>query len=383
MKIVFNTRHDKKLSTRRLLFDYLARDLAALGVETAVDDWDHYERYDVAVLMCSDLESARARQQNPAILVGIVHPSDIRAEQAAEIRGADFLIAGTVEERDYYLRYNPSIFLVYLIEDDWKLWKRHEDKKETILGYHGNLYHLEQFYPYLSPALEALAKRHPIRLRAVYDVKGHGLWKVGRPAIPIDDVQWNLETLGRELVQADIGLVTSLSPIPDSLRQRAFRSVLGEAWTHFGAYPNDYLIRFKNCTSSGRALVFMQMGVPVVSDMSPELCHILQTGRTGFVAHSSAGWYDALARLIESPLLRTQIAVKAKQLAEDWFNRRALAERLLLDVDHLVQQKRKGALPQRIEIPLASEALYRRHASRRSPLRQLAARLRVGRRGSA
>ena len=375
MRIVFNTRHDKKLSTRRLLFDYLARDLAALGVQTAIDDWDHYDRYDVAVLMCSDLESARARQQNPGILIGVVHPSDVGAEKTAEITAADFLIAGTVEERDYYLRYNPSIFQVYLIEDDWKLWKNHTEKSETVLGYHGNLYHLEQFYPYLSPALEALAKRYPIRLRAVYDVEAHGQWKVGRPAIPIDDVQWSLETLGPELIKADIGLVTSLAPIPDALRKRAFRTVLGEAWNHFGAYPNDYLIRFKNCTSSGRALVFMQLGIPTVSDMSPELCHVLQTGRTGFVAHSSAGWYDALSRLIESPALRTQIAANAKQLADDWFDRRALAERLLRDIAKLAEEKKQGKPRERVDIPLAGEELYQRHASKRSRLKALARRL--------
>ncbi len=364
MKIVFNTRRRAQYSTRRLFFDGLARDMAALGAQVALDDWDHYERYDVAIFMSSDLAGAGARRANPRLAIGIVHASDNSPQLLHETRQADFILAGSIEERDYYLRHNPTIFLVHHIEEDWLAWKQHEDRQAVVLGYHGNRYHLEQCYPHVGRALEALAKELPIQLRAIYDIRGLGPWRVGRPNVPIVDVQWQLGTLAQELLATDIGIMPSCAPITDSTRRRVIRTLLGTASRHFGAYENDWLVRYKNCTNAGRAFVFMQLGIPVVADMTPEACQVLQYGRTGFVALSAEGWYDALRRLAHSAALRTRIAEEAKRLFDGYFNRREIARRLLDELQALVAGKLSGVAVPHIRLPPPDERVYWRQACR-------------------
>lgn len=349
-RVVFNTNRAGHYGTRRLFFDNLASDFRDLGAHVEVDNWQEYEKFDVAILLCQDFFTQTAREKNPNILVGIVHPSDITPALVKETENADFIISGSLEERDYYLKYNPNIFVIHHIEQEWHLYKQHIEKDEVILGYHGNKDHLEQFYPNLAPALEALLKEYPIRLIAVYNIRELGFWEAGRPDIPISDVQWEYHTLGKKLLECDIGLVPSLAPIPESMKVQTFQRLLGVDSEQFGRLPNDYLLRFKNSTNAGRAFVFMQLGIPVVADMTPECCQVLHHARTGFLAHSAAGWYDAIKRLIRSSQLRQEIAENARALFCERFQRKQIAKYLIEQIATLLERKQRGASTPRIHI---------------------------------
>jgi hypothetical protein len=94
----------------------------------------------------------------------------------------------------------------------------------------------------------------------------------------------------------------------------------------------------------------MQLGIPVVADMTPESCQFLQHGRTGFLAHSAEGWYDAIASLRSSAELRQEIAGKAKSWFDERFDRKEIAGRLLEQIVALAEKKRRGIGTPRIEI---------------------------------
>jgi len=356
LRIVLNTNKPHHFGTRRLFFDDLASAMGALGAYVELDNWQEYHKFDVAILLCQDLAVQAARKQNPNILVGLVHPSDITPRLARETENADFIISGSIEERDYYLKYNSHIFIVPHVEKDWRLYKHHVEKDETILGYHGNKVHLGHFYPNLTLALEALSQKYRIRLKAVYNIQELGYWKVGRPRMPISDVQWEYRTLGQELLECDIGLVPGLTPIPGRLRNEVLR-VLGIDFGDSGRYPNDYVLRFKNSTNAGRAYVFMQLGIPVVADMTPECCQALHHGGTGFVVYSAEGWYDAIERLIQSAQLRQEIADNAHSFFRSRYAREEYVGQLVNQITSLLEQKRAGTIPDRVRIPAPADRM--------------------------
>ena len=69
MKFVLNT-HSNTMSDRVCIYD-LHKRLTRLGVDAQLNDWDHYDRYDVAVFMGYDEEIDRAREQNTGIRIAI------------------------------------------------------------------------------------------------------------------------------------------------------------------------------------------------------------------------------------------------------------------------------------------------------------------------
>ncbi|NJL34141.1 MAG: glycosyltransferase [Chloroflexaceae bacterium] len=110
------------------------------------------------------------------------------------------------------------------------------------------------------------------------------------------------------------------------------------AWTLRGMASSRTIIccASKTASNAGRAFVFMQLGIPVVADMTPECCQIVQQGRTGFVAQSAAGWHDALERLIVSATLRQHLAENAADLFATLYNRQAYVAQLLAGMTDLL-----------------------------------------------
>ena len=338
MRFVLCTHTKPHLGTRRLFFDDLAEDLRAQGIVAHLDRWDDLADYDVAIFKAGDLATRRARHVNPRIKVGIVHPGDTSPALERETRQSDFIISGSLEERDYYLKVQKNIFILPHIERPPVAVKVHAPTQNVVLGYHGNKHHLEQFSPHLTGALNALGRKRPIRLNAVYNIRDLGMWRTGRPGIPVHDVQWSYETVRGELLGCDIGLVPSLTPRRVSSRMGPSRIRRFDR-VRFGRSPSDYRLRFKNTSNAGRAFLFMQLGIPVVGDMTPELCQALQHGRTGFIAYSEAGWFDAIEKLIESADLRRSIAVNAMQLLDTLFDRGECVRELIGGVRRLLASR--------------------------------------------
>ena len=111
----------------------------------------------------------------------------------------------------------------------------------------------------------------------------------------------------------DIGIV------PTSLPLFKKKSILKSSvfFRHlFNHHLNDYLFRFKITTNAGRIVLFALRGIPVVSDMFPSAIEFLQHGKNGYLAASSAGWYNAFKDLTSSDK-RNKVSANLK---EDLFN---------------------------------------------------------------
>ena len=305
MKTLFIDKRDKRSGSARVWIHNLRHWFSELGYSSGINDGSNYSDYGIVIFgKGTDLKSiVKVKSQNPNIICGLINPTDIGKENKRTLKELDFFIVGSIEEKDYYLRYSDNVFIFPLIEKLFKRQKQHSDHSPIILGYNGNLPHLNEFYPYLKEALEILAKEVPIKLIAIYDKKYWGQWRLGRPDIDIEDIQWDINTLEKELLNCDIGLVPGLVPTNDNDKKNTPNG--------FTAYANDYILRFKNTSNAGRAFVFHQLGIPVIADFIPSNFQILANPKYGFLAHHTEGWLHALRILCSSAKTRQEIADEA------------------------------------------------------------------------
>lgn len=315
--LFYDTAPIQRGSTRIFIYN-LYRWMQSLGYDVTLNSED-FSAYKAVIFGKSvPLSTIKlARRKNPEACFGLVGPSDLYYSTRQKIALVDFLVTGSVEEQDYYLQYSDHPFVFPHIETIFTKHKHHVDSRKVIIGYHGNKDHLEQLGG-ARDALERLSQKRPVHLIAIYNIAGEGLWKRNRPNIPIEDVQWDIDTVERELLRADIGILPGLTPI--SSWQKALLYYLLRATSGSTRYKNDYFLEFKNTTNAGRAFVFYQLGIPVIADFLPSAFRILGDESNGFLAHSAAGWSRALTLLSDSASLRTQIAQNAYNAFTDMYD---------------------------------------------------------------
>lgn len=315
MRVVLNTTSDT-MGAQVCIYD-LHRRLTRLGVEAALNDWDHYDRYDVAVFMGYDDDVARARQQNPDIRIAIADPKQNRPEFRRAAREADFLMVSSVEQRDVFYRYNRNILVYYMFPEMEPVEKEHIDNSPIIIGYHGNRVHLECMANGAQLAINELARRREIEFWAMYNVRRLGQAHIGMPddsLMRVRHIQWSEENYYDELARVDIGVVPNEIPIKEKARMLEASAYPVK---EFNYVPYDHLTRYKASSNPGRIYVFGELGIPVVSDFYPSAAQFIIDGRSGFLASSPQGWFEALDRLAESASLRSSCAARLKEICDE------------------------------------------------------------------
>ena len=218
--------------------------------------------------------------------IGIINPNSLDEKLLSK---ADFIIVGSVEERESLIKYNKNCFIYPLIESMYQNIKPkiHIKKKKLIIGYHGNSHHLNHLSLGLKEALEKLSKE--IDLEFLVISSNDRDWIEGKPNIKIKFKKWNLKTIQKNIQSFDIGVVPNISEFYNS-KQLEKNLTLGK-------YSTDLKIRFKNKSNIGRLLVLCQCGIPAVADLTPSNMHILGNPDNGYAVLSEDSWYYALKEL--------------------------------------------------------------------------------------
>jgi|GEM_PF-5436959 len=322
LRITFNTETPLKYGTARIFHRNMANEFRKLGVEATFRDWDYNDK-DVLITKAHEREVRRAKAENSDLTVGVVHPSDNDRGLVAEIEAADFLICNTEVERDYYLKYNPNIVVTHHAEYHPGVMKSYVDGPDSEpieIAYHGNKGHLETMKHRITPALDLLGKEYDVRFVAVYNVDSHGKWTTGVPNIDVEHVQHaegpDMSRVHRRLSQCDIGIVPNYNEIPEQIKRLI--KFYTSKWSS-DAYHNDWLVRHKNTANAGRAFVFYQLGLPVVASPVPECARVVVPERTGYLAHETAGWVDALERLVRDRQRRREMGLRGRKLVEEQY----------------------------------------------------------------
>lgn len=270
-------------------------------------DQKNYEGYDLIFFFAPESEVKKARKQNLKALIGILDPKLNNRKDASEAGEADFLLVSSLEQQEFALKFNPNVQIFNWFLPMEPKEKIHTEKDKLIIGYHGNKIHLNCFIYHIKDALEKIKNSgYNIELHVIYNIKKLGYWKIGIPAIPVKHIQWERNTYCDHLSQCDIGIVPNILPVSN------YRAViLTRSISHplsFNYNKKDYFLRFKINSNPNRFYEFSQLGIPVVADMYPSACQVIQHGISGFLAYSSIGWYNSLKKLIKNTDLRNSCA---------------------------------------------------------------------------
>lgn len=303
-----------------------------------------YENYDVIIFMGYDPDFVQARKVNPKATIGII---DVRPASGIPLAGADFLLANGVEMKDFWAGSIPHI-LVY--EPSWLVsdGRADQDTDDSTLriGYHGNLVHLNEMYPRITKAIEAVAKDRSVEFTAVYNVKNLGRWTIGLPdpnIVKTQHIQWGESVFNDYLRNVDIGITPNMTPFRNPLSAKRSHRVSRRAYLDD---DTDTIIRYKSNSNAGRMMVFAQYAIPVVSDPFPSAAKFIGDEVGGLMSTTAGGWYSALNQLAESKEYRLRMG---DALREKWVREASptvLNKRLLT----LLEKIRQGDVPSSVSL---------------------------------
>ncbi len=309
MTFLFLSNSPKFLGTFRIFFDSLPKALEQLGHTVVVNPGTLPDQVDVIIVTPEQDLVGLADQYRKALIGSLKPQSYLNSRFEGKKNVIDFLIAGSRFESDQFLTMGKEIVVLRHIDSVIPEVRRNllASDSKIILGYHGNLEHLEQMGGRVAHALEKIGDQYDIVLRAVYNLEKFGVWKRGRPNIPISDEQWSHTALADMLSVADIGLVPN-SVVPKNFKRlkRALNNrLLSGQW--LGAQDSDVFSRMKITSNAGRAFVFAQYGIPVVGCPIPELLETLVPAKAAIPVSSGEAWYRALQSLLNNPRTRSDM----------------------------------------------------------------------------
>ena len=201
----------------------------------------------------------------------------------------DFVIAGSIEECSS-LSHHSNVFLYPLIEklyQEQQDYKTHKDNDCLRIGFHGSYTHLSKFKHGLCDAINIFSKTNDIELLVLTSNPSYS-WIKGKPeGINIITKKWDIKTIKKDLLSCDIGVVPNTTMIPVDKNNMNLS-------TNEGRYNTDYILRFKNKSNAGRSFVFHQLGIPVISDLTPSNLHIMGDPRCGYIASNVDDWLKSL-----------------------------------------------------------------------------------------
>jgi|GEM_PF-5135074 len=297
---------------------------ASIVVSTDIGTVD-FSEFEVALFMGGSNSSSIAKGRNENLLCGVVEP---RSSQKNDFSNVDFVIANSLEAQDFFAGICQHSFLYYTYPTvPPKSGGR--ESKDLLLGYHGNKIHLESMIPRVTDAIRALHQEIPVRLYAMYNVTALGMSRTVRTeklGFPVVHIDYSHENYGRYIAHVDIGLVPQLIPTKNS---SLLRYLLGSATRKYNEKSDDFLIRYKETTNPGRHFVFFQYGIPVVSDMTPSACSVIDHRGTGYLACTTGGWFSALREMANSRVLRQAVGAASKNRWQKQYSPDGLNQRLI------------------------------------------------------
>ena len=327
MKILVNSKDTNGISY--LLYKQGMKNIPNINF----NDFKDYEKYDVVLFFKYQLEHKDlidARKKNNQIIIGIIDPRQNLSKKITQ--EIDFLVVDSIEMKDYYLSLNKPILFYYEFESTISPKIKKEDQI-TYIGYHGNKVHLLSMFPSITNALSKLSKKYNLKILLLYNHNKLGkLPEFITQNINFEYLQWNQSNLMYFLSKVDIGIVPNFKPI---IFKRFLKYISLPFINLFATHTSDYLVRYKMTSGPNRILTFAANRIPVVSDMYPSACQIINHENDGFLVFSEAGWYDSIERLINDPKLRENISKKMHQKFSTYFDFETQNERFLKELNNI------------------------------------------------
>jgi glycosyltransferase involved in cell wall biosynthesis len=214
------------------------------------------------------------------------------SKTATACRQARHVMAGNAYLRDYAARFNRNVSVIpTTIDTDKYPLLPPRDPLCPIVGWTGS-YSTEKYLAVVRPALERLRKRRVFR----FVVIGGGAFRA--QGIEVEHRPWVSATETADLADFDIGLM----PLPDEQWERGKCGL--------------------------KALQYMALGVPVVVSPVGVNADIVEDGRNGYHARTTADWESALERLLGDPGLRARLGRAGRKTVEERYSAALIAPRV-------------------------------------------------------
>lgn len=257
------------------------------------------QKYDVVLLMTYDTELVSyVRERQPTAKIGIIDPRSDDVRKYAE--QANFLIVDSIEMLDYWADIAKPIIRYNEYPDIPVKPRQTPPSDRLVVGYHGNKVHLESAAQTLTPALSVLSQviDKPVEFKVVYstsftDPLKSDAWYPDN--CNVNYQCWTPTIYHDFLADCHIGVVPNNLPAESKPTGHA-------SWNY---KSDDYSLRFKMPSNSGRAIIFGLLGIPVITDFYPSGIEIITASHGGMCASSSGGWLKSLI-VLASENINTQ-----------------------------------------------------------------------------
>ena len=245
----------------------------------------------------------------------------------------DFLICGSIEEKKSLEKNHKNVVIVNLIEDLYSNLplKIHKKKDEIVVGFHGSYTHLFKMkFGFIDAFNELVESGSNVILKIITDNVDMALKFLTESGVRKDRLivqKWNINTVIEDLRDIDIGVVPNATNF-----ERVDPEVLRICSNDAGIYSTDYFLRFKNKSNPGRAFVFIQNGIPVISDLTPSNMPLFHDEKCGQIANCKMTWKAALERFFDEEVRRS-----VARLASERFKSMYSFEKDIDELERVIQ----------------------------------------------
>lgn len=317
MKIIYLAdKPDVRRGSYRIWVHDSIASLTAIGQDCSLHGINALPRlvYDVdhaVIVDKADLHQIPKRLSRRCLLGAINPPAELGDR-------FDFAIVGSVEEKIALSGNFARILISPLIERTFADYCPPErtERSEIKIGYHGNSLHLSAMAASgLTSAIEDFAATlsasgRQLSLEVVTE-NAKPRWRHGRPDVPVQFHAYDPDMIRNVISRCDIGVV----PNAHAGHVGRLSSYLMRKVLQMDVHSSDYALRFKSKSNFGRALVFMQLGVPVVADLTPSHLALIEDAETGHLAFSRASWLSAF-NLLANRAHNDRISRAARNLVD-------------------------------------------------------------------
>ncbi|RPH98705.1 MAG: glycosyltransferase, partial [Calditrichaeota bacterium] len=185
----------------------------------------------------------------------------------------------------YAQRFNPQVVVVptTVCMADFQEFEPNLTAEPIVIGWIGSP-STQHYLFMIAECLKELHKKYDFVFRVI------GAQKLNLPGIPLQLREWSLKSEAQEIASLTIGIM----PLPD------------DAWTRGkGGY---------------KLIQYLAAGVPACASRVGVNSEIIQDGVTGFLASSTAEWYQKLETLLTDSNLRRQFSRRGRQVVRDKYS---------------------------------------------------------------
>ena len=310
MKVSFVDIGKPRMGSSRIYGYFLSELLERVGLRVTLNK-DLKGDEDVVIVGKGSDRLPRYLAKAPRAIFGLINPS---LDRVRRFPTADFFVVGSQEEADSLaFTRKPRLYFPQIEPNIISPPKTHIETEAPTLVYHGNKEHLEQISRNARQGIIAARSEQEFTIRLIYDWKRLGKADLGLgKSIPVEHIQWKQNSFQKEIQGGDIGLAFANSP---TSMQAALKAALTPE-----EHAEHHVYSVKRLNNVGRPLLMSQLGIPVITEISPAALSLYGHPSRGLVCKSEESWTEAILHLAKSALARDEMAREALEFVALYFD---------------------------------------------------------------